>query len=244
MDFNEHVHFGVHLGRVTSRPDIRGLPNQRFRSQHYYTYIGSAPFFLHYGILTEFGIEPYVRYGTNVPQLEPVLRILAPERTCTLKAGGVDIQCRIEPAGWIGLASSINLANAERIRGDGAAVPYEWDLPWTLRAHAHLQTPNDRFHLCVDYIRSRGHPYFDITAMTYEPLPVYRSLDFNFQIRTRMERQRFINRLDCYATAKNVLDLYRISNVRDYHWDADGNRQGVFLGFARMDIGARFGIRL
>jgi hypothetical protein len=143
------------------------------------------------------------------------------------------------------LQPALNLANTRRQTSSGASLDYEWDLPWTIRTSLHLHTVSDHIHLYIDYIRSKGLPYYDFDNGGYEALPVYRSIDINVQVRANMPPQRYINRLDCYASLKNVQDLlFGTSNVRDYYWDSDGTRRSVNLGNGRMDIGTRFGFRL
>lgn len=241
---NDHYHAGIHFGRVTSRPDVRGLPDSLFRMQLNRTYIGSLPFFVRYGIISRFGIEPYFRYCTNAPQLDPVRHVWNKNNSTPVVAHGADFECRIMPTSWAEMSAALNLANTRRQNANGDFLSYEWNLPWTIRTSLHLHSKNDRFHLYLDYIRTKGLPYYDLENQAYAPLPVYRSIDLNFQIRTFMPQQRHINKLDCYITLKNAQDLFRISNVRDYYWDINGHRQPIYLGYGRIDIGVRFGIRL
>jgi hypothetical protein len=234
---------GLHFGRVTSRPDIRGLPDQPFRMSLNRTYISSVPFFLRGGMVTKFGIEPYVRYCSNAPQLDPIRRIWAPGQSTAMLAYGSDVQCRVVATSWLEIGAALNGANTRRQNADGHALAYEWNLPWTIRGNFHFHSKNDRWHLFVDYIRSKGLPYYDFDLGTYAPLPVYRSIDFNFQIRAFTRPQRFINKLDGYITVKNLQDLIVVTNVRDYYWDIENQRRPIYLGYGRADIGARFGIK-
>ena len=235
---------GIHFGRVTSRPDIRGLPDSIFRRQLNRTYITSLPFFFSYGLISKIGITPYARYSTNAPQLDPVKQIWNPNGSTPVRAFGTDIDFRLVPISCAELSTALNFANSQRLKAKNDSLAYEWNLPWTVRSSLHLYSKGDRIHLYIDYIRSKGLPYYDLDNQAYATLPVYRSIDVNLQFLTRMPRARFVNKLDCYATVKNVLDLLGTSNVRDYYWDRNGNRRPVYLGDGRMDIGARFGIKL
>lgn len=241
---NKNYQAGIYFGRVTSRPDIRGLPDSIFRRQLNRTYIASIPLFFSYGFISKIGITPYARYSTNAPQLDPVKQIWNPKGSTPVRAFGTDIDFRIVPISWAELSAALNFADSRRLNSKNDSLAYEWNLPWTVRSSLHLHSKSDRLHLYVDYIRSKGLPYYDLDNRAYAALPVYRSVDINLQFRTRMPRERHINKLDCYATVKNVLDLLGTSNVRDYYWDSDGSRRSVFLGNGRMDIGMRFGFRL
>lgn len=234
---------GLHLGRVTSRPDIRGLPNPDFRKQINHTYIASLPGFVRYGKVTRFGIEPYIRYGTNTPQLDPVTQCWNPGKTTPVLAQGADIDCRIVLTSWIDFSTAINLANAHRLDASDNPLDYEWNLPWTFRTSLHLSAKGGLFHFYIDYLHSKGLPYYDINSDHYSSLPMYRSLDLNVQFRPTMPRQRYINKLDGYVTIKNVQDLLVTNNIRDYFWRNE-MRQPIYLGYGRVDMGARFGFRL
>ncbi len=247
----DNFHTGIYFGRITSRPDVRGLPDSLFRMQLDRTYVASLPIFFRYGMVTKLGIEPYFRYSTNAPQLDPIRQVWQQDGATRVLAYGSDFDFRIVPLSWAELSAALNLADAQRLSAAGDPLAYEWNLPWTIRANLHLHSKSDRFHLYVDYIRSQGLPYYDLDNQAYGTLPVYRSLDLNFQIRSILppplrnlfHSKLFVNKLDCYMTFKNVQDLVHISNVRDYYWDSNGRRQPVYLGFGRVDIGARFGIK-
>ncbi|KMQ49427.1 hypothetical protein CHISP_3663 [Chitinispirillum alkaliphilum] len=237
---------GLHLGRITSRPDIRGVPAFGFRKQLNRTYIASLPFFLRYGVITRLGIQPYIRYSTNAPQLDPLTNVWSHTKTSHLRAYGTDFSVHIKPSPQVGLTTAINLAEARR---DGEArdvISYEWHIPWTLRTSLHLSSRNDRFHLYADYIRTKGLPYYNFDKSTYEALPVYHSIDLNAQFHAiKGPPQRFVNKLACYVTIKNLQDFITgVSNVRDFYWDSNNRKQSIFLGHGRIDVGARFGISL
>ena len=204
---SDNYHAGIHFGTVTSRPDIRGLPDSHFRMQLNRTYIASLPFFFRFGVITKLGIQPYVRYSTNAPQLDPVSEVWNPHGSTPLLAYGADFDCRIVPTSWAELTTAVNLADTRREGETGNTLPYEWDLPWTIRTGLHLNSKNDRFHFYIDYIRTKGLPYYDLDIEAYRALPVYSSIDLNFQFRASMPPQRYINKLDCYLTIKNVQGL-------------------------------------
>jgi hypothetical protein len=242
---NDDYNAGFHLGRITSRPDIRGLPDSLFRMQLDRTYIASLPLFFRYGMVTKIGVEPYFRYSTNSPQLDPITKTWDPNKSTPVLARGIDFDCRIVPTPWSELHLVLNLADARRNSTTDNSLAYEWNLPWTIRTSLHIHSQSDRFQFYVDYIRMKGLPYYDFDNQAYVALPVYRSLDFNFQVRTLSTPRWFICKLDCYMTFKNVQDLFRVhSNVRDYYWDRNGNRKAIYLGYGRLDIGTRFGIKL
>lgn len=241
---SDNYQAGFHFGRVSSRPDIRGLPDSVFRRQLNHTYIVTIPVALNYRFINKVGITPYMRYSTNTPQLDPVKQVWNPHGSTPVRAFGTDIDFRVSPLSWAELSAALNLANTRRLSDNDEFLPYEWDLPWTIRTGLHLNTKSDLFHIYLDYIYSKGLPYYDFDIQEYATLPVYRSIDINLQFHARMPKQRFVNLLACYATLKNIEDLLGTTNVRDYYWDRKGICQSIFLGNGRMDIGMRFGIKL
>lgn len=234
---------GVHMGRVSSRPDIRGLPDADFRKKIGHTYIASFPVFVRNRTFTRLSIEPYYRYCTSLPQLDPVRKIWDPSGSTPLTAFGVDLEARGNPASFAECYASLNLANAHRSNGESASMQYEWSLPWTVRSGVHLFDKKERLHLYVNYIISSGLPYYDFKEETYGELPRYRSLDLSFQYRTLFYNS-VLKRLDCYFGFRNMMDLVERTNIRDYYWNSLGYRNAVYLGFGRVDLGLRFGVKL
>ncbi|NLD93751.1 MAG: hypothetical protein GX639_13935, partial [Fibrobacter sp.] len=77
----DNIHTGLYIGRVTSRPDIRGLPDSLFRMQLNRTYITSFPFTLGLSNIPKLSFEPYLRYSTSTPQLDPISGVWNPDET-------------------------------------------------------------------------------------------------------------------------------------------------------------------
>lgn len=234
---------GVHMGRISSRPDIRGLPDADFRKKIGHTYIASFPLLVRNRTFTRLSIEPYYRYCTLLPQLDPVRKMWDPAGSTPLTALGIDLEGRGNPVSFAECYASLNLANAHRSNREKNTVQYEWSLPWTVRSGVHLFDKKERTHLYVNYIISSGLPYYDVKEQTYGELPRYRSLDLSFQYRTLFYNS-MLKRLDCYFGVKNIFDLYERTNIRDYYWNSLGYRNAVYLGFGRIDLGLRFGVKL
>ena len=241
----DNFHTGIHLGRVTSRPDIRGIPDSLFRMQLNHTYMASFPFFIRYGVISRLGIQPYIRYSTNAPQLDPVSLMWDPRKSSSLVAYGTDLDLRIALSSRASFTTAINLAQAQRDGASRDTLSYEWHIPWTFRTSLHLNSQDERFHFFANYIRTKGLPYFDVDNLTYQALAVYHSIDLNLQFHAvNLPPQRYVNKLACYLSIKNLQDLFRTNlNVRDYYWDSNNIRHPIFLGNARIDVGARFGIK-
>jgi hypothetical protein len=235
---------GIYTGLVTSRPDIRGLPDSDFRKQLNHSYLLSIPNYINYGVISKLSIEPYIRYSDHAPQLDPLNQIWAPQKSSPLLAYGSDIQLNCKLWSFSELSTVVNVANTQRQDKNNQPFTYEWDLPWTVRTGLHLFSRNELLHVYADYIITKGLPYYDFSNQAYAHLPLYRTLNLNFQIKMKLAPQQFINKLDCYVMLQNVQDLLKASNVRDYYWDTFGSKREVYLGTGRLDVGARFGIRI
>lgn len=178
------------------------------------------------------------------PQLDPVNMVWNQTRSSSVVAGGADVSCRLMPLQWAEITAALNVAESRRKSDTDNNLDYEWNLPWTIRSSLHLKTIDSKVHLYINYIRTKGLPYYDFYEKEYKPLPIYSLMDLNFQITMQVPRQRYVNKLDCYFELKNLFNFFGSYNVRDYYWDAKGIRQAVYFGSARVDMGMRFGVKL
>jgi hypothetical protein len=237
----QHFQAELHAGRITSRPDIRGLPDTSFRRQKLHSYVASLPVFFRSGIIAKIGIQPYLRFQDKCPRMNPLLFIWDTAATTPLSAHGVDIEGALQPFRWLALHGTLNLSWAQR---SGAGSPdslYEWNIPWTARTGMHCSFLNQRLHLYFDYILTKGIPYYDFAAKKYIALPNYGRADISLQYRTPMQPHRFLTRYDAYFEAHNLFDEF---NIRDYYWGPSMRRKAIILCPFDLDMGLRAGFRL
>jgi hypothetical protein len=231
---------GLHVGRVTSRPDIRGLPDSLFRRKQLHSYIASLPLSFNSGIVAKISVQPYLRVQDNCPRMDPLKSIWDTSATTPVFAQGVDIDAQIQAFQWMALHGICNLLNTHRLTGSGDSI-YEWNVPWTLRGGLHVTFFHQKAHLYLDYIASKGLPYFDFNEKRYCPIRNYSRFDISLQYRNPIVRHRYFTRYDAYFNITNTVDAI---NVRDYYWDSTMHRRPIFLGPILMDIGLRAGFRL
>ncbi len=236
QDFQTELHFG----RVTSRPDIRGLPDSAFRQQHLESYLVSLPVSYRGEFLTKLGIQPYFRFQDRCPQMDPMLNIWDTAGTTALFAEGVDIDGELQPFSWAAIHGALNLASAQRSKDNHDSL-YEWEIPWTIRGGLHCSFLRNLVHLYLDYTLTKGLPYYDFNEKAYLELPDYGRLDVSVQYRSPIQPNRFITRYDAYFNVYNALDTY---NVRDYFWNRQMQRMPIWLSPVNCDMGLRLGLRL
>jgi Gram-negative bacterial tonB protein. len=233
----------LNAGRVTSRPDIRGLPDSVFRMQQLHSYLVSLP--LHYrnssGI--EIGIQPYLRYQDKCPHMDPLDNIWDTSATSPLFARGMDFNGEVQLLENLSINGVINMEDAKRI---GAAVGsiYEWNIPWSFRGGVHCSFFHKALHIYLDYVLTNGMPYFDFNENTYSYLPTFNRLDFSVQYRTLVLKHRYLTRYDCYLNLRNISDLVNMANIRDYYWDYSMAKYPIFLCPFLCEAGIRIGLRL
>jgi TonB family protein len=230
----------LHGGRVTSRPDVRGMPDSLFRREHLHAWLLSMPLLYNGGrVPVRFSVQPYVRYQDRAPCMNPLLYVWDEELTTPMFGQGVDISGEIEPREWFSLNGAFNLNRARRFVAD-TVMSFEWNTPWTFRCCAHFNY-RKKFHAYINSTTSSGFPYYDFDTRKYVPLPFYRRIDINLQYREVRLKHRFLTRYDGYFNIKNILN---VNNIRDYYWNAAMVKQEVQMSTLIMDLGVRFGFRL
>jgi TonB family protein len=232
---------GLHCGRITSRPDVRGLPDSAFRRRQLHSYVASLPIYFTSGMFVRFGAQPYLRYQDRCPRANPILYRWDTSATTPLQARGVDFDCSMQPLWWLSLHGALNLSQAWRTSAAGVDSSYEWNVPWSARMGMHCTFFRQRFHCYIDYILSKGVPYYNFNAMKYLTLPDYKRFDVSLQYRTPMKPHRFLTRYDAYFEAHNLFDRL---NIRDYYWTPAMQRRALVLAPFDLEVGLRCGFRL
>lgn len=237
---DRNITAGLCAGRVTGRPDIRGLPDSLFRIQELHTYLFSLPVSLLGGRSIKAGIQPYYRIQDRCPQMDPQLYTWISSASTAMVAKGIDADIEYFLKKWAAFHTAVNFSSGRRITGRETS-PYEWNIPFTLRAGSHLSFMDQRIHWYVDYSYSRGVRYFDFVEGVYKALPVYSRTDMSLQYRVAKVPHRYITRYDGYLNVYNISDKW---NLRGYYWDTRMVRHGLYLGLMRLDLGLKAGFRL
>ena len=237
----DHIEAGLNGGRVTTRPDTRGLPDSLFRRLHCSSYLISAPVLFRFGPQVRFGIQPYLRKKVNEPKLDPVLQVWDPGATSRLYAAGADIDGDFKLLDWLSVNGAVNIARSYRETG-GRHETYEWDIPWTGRWGIHTQFGNEaQMHFYLNGVAAKGMPFYDFVEYGYIRAPDYFRLDFSMQYRSRFIDHRFLTRYDAYFNVFNLTDTY---NATDYYWDSALRIHPVPLGEMMIQMGVRLGFRV
>ena len=235
------VQAGLHGGRITSRPDIRGLPDSLYRRTRSSCYLFSFPVFFRTGPGTKFGIQPYIRRKISEPKLDPILRTWIPDAATPLVAAGADFDAEVQLFRWLAFNGAANLSHTRR-RASGGGSFYEWDVPWGGRGTLHLQFGKEnQVHLyCNGYLYD-GFPVADTDGSAASRLPQYRRMDLNVQYRSRIINHRHLTRYDAYFNFFNLTGRF---NAADYYWDETAQWHMIPLGDMFCELGVRLGFRL
>ncbi len=237
----ERLEAGINGGRVTSRPDIRGLPDDHFRRVHNSSYLLSTPLFLRFGPVFKCGIQPYLRKKMNEPKLDPIMQIWVQEAAGRVYAAGADIDGELKPFDWLSINGAVNIARSYRETG-GRRETYEWDIPWTGRWSIHTHFGNKaQMHFYLNGTAAKGLPFYDFMESGYFRAPDYFRLDFSMQYRSRFIDHRFLTRYDAYFNIFNLTDRY---NATDYYWDHAMRLHPIPQSYMTLEMGVRLGFRV
>jgi hypothetical protein len=237
---SDYLEAGLTLGKISNRPDIRGLPDSLFRQNQSDAYLVSLPMKFRYKECASFDIQPYARYQRHTPQLDPLLKTWNPSLSTPVKATGADCDLQFKPVKWLELGCAANISHAYRDKeGDST---YEWNIPYSIRGRAHFIFYHNMLHVYIDGKSSVGLPDYDFVQYRYRSLPGYQNLDFSLQYRSPVVKHRFVSRYDAYFIVTNILSHF---NVRTYYWNTNMIDHPIKLrGPIYTEIGARFAFRL
>lgn len=238
---NERFNFGIYSGRVTSHPDIRGLPGEVFRRKLLNTFLFSSHADYFCDTILNISIEPYLRIQPVCPRTNPYTCTWESTKSTKLLACGLDISGNNKLLKWLNLTWAFNAAHSYR-DSLGVKLPYEWEIPWTIRGGISIYA-GKHITIILDGIISSGLPYFDLgNGGKLSRIPVhYKRINFGFDYRIGKIIHRYLTRFDVYFRAENILDF---DNVRDYYWNSNFEQNPIMLKPLMIQIGARFGFRL
>lgn len=222
---------GLNVGKITSFPDFRGLPDEQFRKKRLNIQTCSIPIkFQNQKI--KLGIQPYLRIQNSVPVMDPLIMIWDTKKNTALKAIGIESDIELNIAEWITFYSNLSISDAERNRNDCSMI-YEWESKLTSTSGVHLVFFKDMLHTYFNgHIRS-GNYYYDFSTGGYSQLPLVCTNDLSIQIRYPKIKDRFYTRYDGYITFHNIFNR---TTIRDYYWNEKMEKvkivsDGIFLTF-------------
>jgi|GEM_PF-1636264 len=235
------VQLSLNCGRITSRPDIRGLPDSHYRRLKNSTYLVSLPLQLRPLSTIRFGVQPYMRWKKHEPQLDPIALVWDPQRATPLRAIGADIDADYRIFDWLSITGALNVSKAQRY-DDGVYVPYEWDVPWSGRGGLHAMFGNESWmHFYLNGTVSRGMFYYHVNKEKNVRFENYQRIDFSAQYRSRFIEHRFLTRYDAYFNIFNLTDFF---NVRSYYWNEEMVPVEILQGGMMCEMGLRMGFRV
>jgi hypothetical protein len=236
----QDVSAGLCFGRVTGRPDIRGLPDSSYRMEESHTWHFSLPLSARNWEDIKITLQPYARIQDRCPQLDPYLYVWNRQSETAMAARGIDADVEYSLKERAVFHVALNFADGHRMKGD-TTFPYEWNIPFTARGRSHLIFMDRRIHWYVDYIYSRGLFYYDFNESKYRTLPGYSRINTSIQYRVNKEPHRYITRYDGYVTINNLTDRW---NLRGYYWNTSMRRVGLYLSPLWLNMGLKVAFRL
>jgi len=237
----ERTRISLNGGRVTSRPDIRGLPSPHFRREQSAVYLLSLPAFWRPFRKLSGSVQPYLRYKDHEPYLDPFTTIWSDIASTRLYAAGVDADYSFTITDWLSIEQAFNISQARRKSG-GAWENYEWDVPWTARGILHFYfTGLADLHFYLKGTASAGMPYFDYLTKKYARNATYKRIDISMQYRSKPLGERYFTRYEAYLNVFNATDQV---NSSDCYYDTLMNAVPISQGPFMIEMGVKLAFRL
>lgn len=231
----------INFGRITSHPDVRGMPSPALRRKQSVSYNASVG--LSYGKGGySIRVQPYTRIQFDVPRINPHDYTWKQNGMTDLQAYGADISGEYFVSNWLSLIGALNLAQSHR-DSSGVKLPYEWHVPWTVRSSV-VFSVKKKAKFRLDGVFSEGLPYFDLAnSGAIKRVPNnYSRVDFCFEYQTGKIEHRYLStRYDVFLRLVNLLDH---DNIRDYYWNTGGTPVPILLKGLNFEFGAKAYFRL
>jgi hypothetical protein len=244
------ISLGANAGSISSQPDIRGLPDPRYRASAIRTYSGSilarsAPF-----PWISLYARGYVHWKDDCPKMSDTASHLFwdPNAATPLLSRGIESELKLAPCAWMNLEIVQNLGRSERLYGN---IPktYEWDLPWSTKGVLKILAFKGNMDFFLIGMFSEGLPYSKIAMAGDDPVYTgwnrraipYKRIDFQWQFRQPVNGHRYFSRYDVYF---NIMNIFDWGNAREYYWDEQLKQHAILLEPFLLFFGARLGFRL
>jgi hypothetical protein len=227
-------------GVVHSHPDVRGLPDARYRKHKSQSILISClgKYFRNDKFVVS--VIPFMRYQLDVPKLSPDMLVWNKNMESDVVGGGIDIDMFFLLFDKVELSGALNFSNGKRV-GEEKEI-YEWNIPLTIRGKIHAKFYQDLLHVYVDMTKSRGLPYYDFTTLKYRRLPDYNSVDFSLQYRSKYLERRFLSQYCGYFVVHNILGA---KNIRGYQWYSQDQKVPVYISYTKyIEFGVKLALRL
>jgi hypothetical protein len=236
----ENWDVGFNIGKVTSYPDFRGIPDKSFRKKMISSVVSSMPF--HFNKLSKIiiGFQPFARWQDLCPQMDPEKFIWDTAATTKLLAKGVEASCEVQLAPWISLNTNVNITDAQR-KKHGNNYIYEWESPYAVTCGSHLTFLKERLHTYLSWQKRSGTFYYDFSTSQYKRLMPFDDYSISFQLRNKVTKERFFTRFDGYVTVENFLDF---PSIRNYYWDKENNKIPIISDRLFFHFGLKAAFRL
>jgi hypothetical protein len=231
---------GLNIGKITSYPDFRGVPDKSFRSKKISTIVTSLPVHCNKLEKVRFGIQPFVRWQDLCPQMNPEKLIWDTALTTILLAKGAEASCEMHLAPWISMSTNAVLTDANRQKHGKESI-YEWESPYTVSLASHLTLLKERLHTYLYWQKRSGTFYYDFGTSQYKRLMPFDDYSISFQLRNKVSNERFFTRYDGYVTIENFLDF---PSIRNYYWDKSYNKIPIISDRLFFQFGVKAAFRL
>jgi TonB family protein len=231
---------GFSVGKITSYPDFRGIPDKSFRKKRISSVVSSVPFHFNKFSKIKIGFQPFARWQDLCPQMDPEKFIWDTAATTKLLAKGAEASCEVQLAPWISFNTNVIVTDAQRRKNENDYI-YEWDSPYTAAIGSHLTFLKERLHTYLNWQKRSGTFYYDFSTSQYKRLMPFDDYSVSFQLHNKVNKERFFTRFDGYVTVENFLDF---PSIRNYYWDKENNKIPIISDRLFFHFGLKAAFRL
>jgi hypothetical protein len=241
---------GGSVGIVSSQPDIRGLPSERYARKVIRTYRADITASEKVSPLMTLSLNLYAKLKDHVPQksLEALSPLWDESRGGPGRATGGTLTMDLKAPRNLRLWTSMFVSKSV-VDGKGGPETSEWEIPWTLKSVLSYSFFKDFVRLYAIGNYCKGLTYRNLQSDGGElfwgdiagRVPPYKSIDLKCEFSYEIPKSEwYIRQFDCYLLATNVTHE---SNIREYYWDDGLNKQPVTLAYGSYYMGARVVVR-
>lgn len=249
------------IGAMSSYPDIRGLPDSRYRYDKYMTYsqLNDLKFSIIKGLL-KFTAQTHARYSPEYPAFSetPGEIIWDLSRRTRFVAAGAGLSAEYDGK-IIGFSTFQDIGRSYRLI-NSTRIPYEWDIPWSNKSILRLSVPSGKLSLFLYGFFAAGLPFRDLEmkngelkySETIKRVKTYKRIDCKIETYNRFEH-RFIDYCDLYLDFLNLANAFEgrlgpskwiWENDREYYWNDSLQRRSIQVEKATLAFGLKLGIKL
>lgn len=225
-------------GVVSSYPDVRGMPDEKYLNEVYKTYMGATKLTLPINEKFSASFEQYLKYTIDCPVINfnPKYPIWDDTLKSPVYSRGLNVEIDVSLPRFLTLSIAGSVNKSNRYLNKKSAL-YEWEIPWQIKGTAHFFFFEERVNFFLKPIFSAGAPYYDYAN---EGKVTRGENTFTLDCILEFHSERFVDTpiqlMEAYLGIKNISFTRNGSEV---FWDSNMVPLSYNLTPLQLTFGAR-----